>query len=150
MKNFTHCAAPLLACLIALPAIAASAADSPKEAAAPPPSPKTVSPPAKDPPPYPYGPRAPYWTQMHYWMHYGMPMHYQYMEPEMLYGYQLMTQQERLDYMQKLQSAKTFEEREKLRIEHHRLMQERAKKRGMTLPDMPPAGGGWGPGGPWR
>ena len=32
---------------------------------------------------------------------------------------------------------KTKEEREKYRMEHHKKMQERAKQRGVTLPDEP-------------
>jgi hypothetical protein len=74
-------------------------------------------------------------------MHYDMPRHYRMMEPEMIYGYQLMTQKERLDYMKRLHSARSFEERDRLRLEHHRLMQERARKRHMMLPDMSAPGG---------
>ena len=52
---------------------------------------------------------------------------------QQIYGSQLMTQQER----------------ERLRLEHHQQMQERARQRGVTLPDQPPAGKGYGarPGG---
>jgi hypothetical protein len=67
-----------------------------------------------------------------------------------IYGRQLMTQQEQQAYRQKIRVAKTPEEREQIRAEHHRAMQERAQARGVTLPDMPPAqgmGGGKGPGG---
>jgi len=78
-------------------------------------------------------------------MHYRMPMHYRMMEPEMIYGYQLMTPKERIDYMNRLHSARSFEDREKIRMEHHRFMQERARKRHMILPDMPREGGGYGP-----
>lgn len=67
---------------------------------------------------------------------------------EVVYGSQLMTQQERIEYRNKMRSAKTYEEREQIRLEHHKAMQERAKAKGLTLPDMPPAaGGGMGPGG---
>ncbi|HWQ68914.1 MAG TPA: hypothetical protein VN494_02985, partial [Patescibacteria group bacterium] len=65
-----------------------------------------------------------------------------------------MTPQERADHRAKMRAAKTTEEREKIRMEQHKLMQERAKARGVTLPDEPPAmgggmghGGGMGPGG---
>lgn len=82
-------------------------------------------------------------------------------KPEVIYGSQLMTRQERTEYRAKMRSLKTKEEREALRMEHHQQMQERAKARGKTLPDMPPAqgrgmgpcggampcGGGMGPGG---
>jgi hypothetical protein len=69
---------------------------------------------------------------------------------EQVYGSQLMTIDERNEYQAKMRAAKTAEERELLRTEHHQSMQERAKARGMTLPDEPPARGGgmgMGPGG---
>jgi len=67
---------------------------------------------------------------------------------EQIYGSQLMTPQERADQRAKMRAAKTVEEREQIRKEHHKLMQERAKARGMTLSDEPPVmGGGMGPGG---
>lgn len=65
-----------------------------------------------------------------------------------IYGSQLMTRQERNEYRTKMRSMKTQQEREAYRLEHHKQMQERAKERGVTLPDMPPAAGkGMGPGG---
>ena len=65
---------------------------------------------------------------------------------EQIYGSQLMTQQERNEYRAKMRAAKTAEEREQVRKEHHEGMKERAKARGVTLPDDPPArGGGMGP-----
>ena len=74
---------------------------------------------------------------------------------EQVYGSQLMSRQERLEHRAKLRAAKTAEEREQIRKEHHEKMQQRAKERGVTLPDMPsrPAGmgprpGGMGAGGP--
>ena len=67
---------------------------------------------------------------------------------EPIYGSQLMTQQERTEYRAKMSAAKTVEEQEQIRKEHHEQMQERAQARGVTLPDEPPArGGGMGPGG---
>ncbi len=67
---------------------------------------------------------------------------------DQVYGSQLMTRQERAEYRTKLRAAKTAEERERIRNEHHEQMKERAKVRGVTLPDEPPAGrGGMGPGG---
>lgn len=56
---------------------------------------------------------------------------------EQIYGSQLMTQQERMEHRTKMQSMKTKEERERYRMEHHKLMQQRAKQRGVTLPDKP-------------
>lgn len=72
---------------------------------------------------------------------------------EQVYGWQMMTEQERNEYMTHMQSLKTEQEREQYRAEHHKMMQERAKERGVTLPDMPGPGtgkgqgGGMGPGG---
>jgi hypothetical protein len=65
-----------------------------------------------------------------------------------IYGSQLMTNQERIEHRNKLRAAKTAEERERYRLEHHEQMQLRAKERGVTLPAEPPVrGGGMGPDG---
>ena len=72
-----------------------------------------------------------------------------------MYGWQLMTPEEREEHRAKMRSLKTREAREAYRIEHHERMQERARQKGVTLPDMPmpqskgmgPRGGGMGPGG---
>ncbi len=65
-----------------------------------------------------------------------------------IYGSQLMTDAERAEYRAKMRSLKTQQERDAFRSEHHKLMQERARERGVQLPGMPPAqGGGMGPGG---
>ena len=61
-----------------------------------------------------------------------------------IYGSQLMTQQERDEYRAKMRAAKTQETRVALRAEHHKAMQERAKERGVTLPDQPRTGSGPG------
>jgi uncharacterized membrane protein len=77
---------------------------------------------------------------------------------ERIYGSQLMTRSERTEYRNRLRNAKTAEERERIRNEHHERMQSRARERGVTLPDAPPRrgsgagpgserGGGMGPGG---
>lgn len=72
-------------------------------------------------------------------------------DQERIYGSQLMTQDERNAYRAKMRAAKTEQEREKIRNEHHKQMMARAKERGVTLPDVPPAGGGMmGPGGGMR
>lgn len=76
-------------------------------------------------------------------------------QQEQIYGSQLMTQQERNEYRAKLRAAKTVQERERIRKEHHEQMKARARAHGMTLPDEPPAKGsgmgggkgGMGPGG---
>lgn len=62
-------------------------------------------------------------------------------KPEVVYGSQLMTREERAEYRARMRSMKTREEREAFRMEHHQKMQERAKAQGKTLPDMPPGGG---------
>lgn len=41
-----------------------------------------------------------------------------------------------------MRNLKTAQEREAYRLEHHRLMQERARQRGIVLPDEPPAAPG--------
>jgi len=68
-------------------------------------------------------------------------------QEQQIYGSQLMEQDERVEYHTKMRAAKTAEERELLRKEHHQRMQERAKLRGIHLPDEPPVrGGGMGMG----
>jgi hypothetical protein len=60
-----------------------------------------------------------------------------------------MTEAEQRAYRQKMRTATSAEEREQIRAQHHREMQERAQTRGVTLPDTPPTQGmgGRGPGG---
>lgn len=66
-----------------------------------------------------------------------------------IYGYQLMTPQERDEYRERMRAASTAQEREQIRAEHHALMQERAKERGVMLPPEPRIGAGpKAPGGP--
>ena len=68
-----------------------------------------------------------------------------------IYGYQMMTPQERNEYRNRMRTATTAEERERIRAEHHAQMVERAKARGLKLPEEPPAGmgpRGSGQGGP--
>jgi hypothetical protein len=78
----------------------------------------------------------------------------QVQEQDQIYGSQLMTTAERADFHAKMRSLNTEQEREAFRLEHHREMQERAKKMGITLPEEPMRpgggmgmGGGMGPGG---
>lgn len=69
-------------------------------------------------------------------------------EQERIYGSEMMTEKERNEYRERMRKAKTEQEREKIRSEHHARMLERAKERGVKIPDEPPAkGGGMGPGG---
>jgi hypothetical protein len=85
------------------------------------------------------------------------PMRDQVQDRERIYGYELMTPQERAEYQAHMRTLKTEQEREAYRQEQHKKMQERARVQGRTLPDTPPAGmgpgmmgpggGGMGPGG---
>jgi hypothetical protein len=70
----------------------------------------------------------------------------QQQQSQRIYGSQLMTEQERLDYRSQMLSAKSAEEQDKIRREHHEKMKLRAAERGLTLPDEIPARGrGMGP-----
>ncbi len=60
---------------------------------------------------------------------------------ERIYGYDLMTPQEREEHRAKMRSLKTEKEREAFRREHHEKMQARARERGIQLPDTPPERG---------
>jgi hypothetical protein len=68
---------------------------------------------------------------------------------EQVYGSEMMTQEERVEYRARMQAARTGEAREQLRKEHHERMKARASARGLSLPDEPPPkdngmGGGTG------
>ncbi|MDO8449340.1 MAG: hypothetical protein Q7T10_11110 [Rhodoferax sp.] len=64
---------------------------------------------------------------------------------DQIYGSQFMTDGERNEYQARMRSMKTEQEREAYRLEHHKQMQERARAKGVSLPDEPPARGA-GPG----
>ncbi len=91
------------------------------------------------------------------WLSVAMPVH---AEDEYVYGRELMTQQELTEHRMHMRSLVTAEEREAYRLEHHKLMQERAQEQGKTLPEEPlqrgqgmgggGMGGGMGPGGGGR
>ena len=66
-------------------------------------------------------------------------------EQQQVYGWQLMSQQERNEYHEKMRNMKTNEERERFRMEHHEMMRKRAEERGMKLPDKPMHNMGSGP-----
>ena len=68
-------------------------------------------------------------------------------DEKQVFGHQLMTEQEREEHRTKMRSFRTEKEREAYRQEHHKRMQERAKKKGVTLPDQPMPRRGMGPGG---
>jgi hypothetical protein len=65
---------------------------------------------------------------------------------EPVYGSQMMTQQERMEYRNRMRQTTTQQEREQIRNQHHEQMRERARERGITLPEEPPASGGMGQG----
>jgi hypothetical protein len=65
---------------------------------------------------------------------------------EAIYGYQMMTPQERDEYRARMRNAASAAERQAVRDEHHAAMAERAKERGLTLPDRPTGAGPYGPG----
>ena len=54
-----------------------------------------------------------------------------------VYGWNMMTEQERIQHRETIRNLKTEEEKERFRIEHHKKMQKRAEERGVSIPDMP-------------
>ena len=58
-------------------------------------------------------------------------------QEEVVYGWQLMSQQEHIEYRTKMRSLKTEQEQEVFRNQHHEQMKERAKAQGVTLPEEP-------------
>lgn len=56
---------------------------------------------------------------------------------EAVYGWEIMTAQERLQHREQLRNMKTEAEREAYRLEHHKRMQERAQEQGITLHEVP-------------
>ena len=65
---------------------------------------------------------------------------------DQVYGWDLMTAEERMQHRQTMRNMKTEEEREAYRMEHHKMMQERARQRGVTLPPYQPGRGMGGAG----
>jgi len=63
------------------------------------------------------------------------------LDQKQVYGSQLMTERERVEHRYNMQNAGTEAERNKIRNEHHKRMQKRAKEKGISLPDKPPANG---------
>lgn len=54
-----------------------------------------------------------------------------------LYGWQLMTHEERAAVQARLRAARTPEEADRIRRENHAAMQARARERGVSLPPPP-------------
>ncbi|MCX7893463.1 MAG: hypothetical protein N2544_14020 [Burkholderiales bacterium] len=67
-------------------------------------------------------------------------------QAERVYGYQLMTPEERAAYQEKMRAATTAAERQKIRDEHRALMDQRAREKGVTLAEPRGAKQGAGPG----
>ena len=61
---------------------------------------------------------------------------------QQVHGRQLMTQQEREEFRNKMRSASSAEERQQIQQEQHERMKSRAKERGLSMPDNPPADAG--------
>lgn len=78
-------------------------------------------------------------------------------DEEHIFGSELMTEEERNEYRERLREAKTGQERERIRAEHRKRMQECSRERNVPLKDKPAGGanhhGRSGPGGccaePW-
>ena len=60
-------------------------------------------------------------------------------EPQQAYSGPLMTQQEMFGFHERMRYARTPQEREQIRNEHHQKMQARAQARGFLIPDRPQA-----------
>jgi hypothetical protein len=54
-----------------------------------------------------------------------------------IYGWQLMTHEERADFLTRWQAARTPAERDALRHRNHEAMAARARERGVVLPPAP-------------
>ena len=67
-------------------------------------------------------------------------------DEEQVFGRQLMTQEELQEHRRMMQSLDTPEARQEYREQHHQRMLERARERGVTLPEEPgERGKGLGP-----
>jgi len=49
-------------------------------------------------------------------------------------GWQFMTPEERIEHQAKVRGFRTYEECKTYQVEHHRLIEARARQRGMALP----------------
>lgn len=58
-------------------------------------------------------------------------------EHDQVYGWQMMNEQERLEYRERMSNMHSEEERERYRLEHRSRMQDRARQRGVELPGGP-------------
>lgn len=58
-------------------------------------------------------------------------------ENEFNYGREMLTVQEREAYVARMRAASTAEERQQIRFEHRQMVLERAKAKGVVLPEHP-------------
>lgn len=58
-------------------------------------------------------------------------------ENEFNYGREMLTVQEREAYVARMRAAATAEERQQIRFEHRQMVLERAKAKGVVLPEQP-------------
>ena len=58
-------------------------------------------------------------------------------EEEPIFGHQIMTEEERQEHRETMRGLETPEERQRYREEHHQRMLERAREKGVTLPEEP-------------
>ena len=68
---------------------------------------------------------------------------------QQIYGWELMSPEERFHYWQRMQNAETVQERERIRTEHREMILERARQRGVDVMPQPGRGspqGGMGGG----
>jgi hypothetical protein len=66
---------------------------------------------------------------------------------DVIYGRELMTEQEIAAQRQRMREATTEQERERIRAEHHAAMQQRAREMGVGIPEtMPPKANAGGKG----
>ncbi len=59
----------------------------------------------------------------------------------MIFGQELMTNEELAQHREDIMKLKTNKEREAYRQKHHALMKKRAEERGVTIADVPPGKG---------
>lgn len=70
----------------------------------------------------------------------GMQGHEQMRDSD-IYGSDLMTSQERSEYRNRLRSARNQQEKDRIEKDHEERMQQRAKERGVAVPEKPPFSG---------
>ncbi|AOY90230.1 hypothetical protein BKP64_09650 [Marinobacter salinus] len=59
-----------------------------------------------------------------------------------VYGYGMMTEQERAEFRERMRSMDSMAERQAYREQHHQRMVERARARGIDIENLPPTAAG--------